>query len=65
MSTNLFDLTGKIALVTGGSRGLGREMVLAFAEAGADVMIVSRKIESCEATAREVEALGRLSLIHI
>ena len=59
MSTNLFDLTGKIALVTGGSRGLGREMVLAFAEAGADVMIVSRKIESCEATAREVEALGR------
>jgi NAD(P)-dependent dehydrogenase (short-subunit alcohol dehydrogenase family) len=59
MSENLFDLTGKVAVVTGGSRGLGRAMVLAFAKAGADVMIVSRKIESCEATAKEVVALGR------
>lgn len=45
--TKLFDLTGKVALVTGGSRGMGREMVLAFAHAGADVVIASRKIESC------------------
>jgi NAD(P)-dependent dehydrogenase (short-subunit alcohol dehydrogenase family) len=54
-----FNMTGKVALVTGGSRGLGRSMVLGFAEAGADVAIVSRRIESCEETAREVEALGR------
>jgi NAD(P)-dependent dehydrogenase (short-subunit alcohol dehydrogenase family) len=59
---SLFDLTGKIALVTGGSRGLGREMVLAFAKAGADVVIASRKLEACEAVAHEVEALGRRAL---
>lgn len=58
----LFDLTGKVAPVTGGSRGLGREMVLAFAAAGADVVITSRKVEACEKTAREVEALGRRAL---
>ena len=46
-----FDLTGKVALVTGGSRGLGREMVLAFAEAGADVVIASRKLDTCEKVA--------------
>jgi NAD(P)-dependent dehydrogenase (short-subunit alcohol dehydrogenase family) len=60
--TDRFDLTGKVALVTGGSRGMGREMVLAFAGAGADVVIASRKIEACEAIAREVEALGRRAL---
>jgi len=58
MPTNRFDLSGKIALVTGGSRGLGRQMALAFAEVGADVAIASRKIESCEETAKEIEALG-------
>ena len=47
-------LAGRLALVTGGSRGLGREMVLAFAAAGADVVIVSRKAEACEALADEV-----------
>ena len=51
----LFDLSGKVALVTGGSRGLGREMVLAFAHAGADVVISSRKLESCEELAAVVE----------
>jgi NAD(P)-dependent dehydrogenase (short-subunit alcohol dehydrogenase family) len=56
------DLSGKIALVTGGSRGLGREMVLAFAKAGADVVIASRKIEACEEVVREVEKLGRRAL---
>ena len=60
---SLFDLTGKVALVTGGSRGLGRAMVLAFARAGADVVIASRKLDACEATAAEVEArLGRRAL---
>jgi len=61
-SAALFDLTGRVAVVTGGSRGLGREMVLAFAEHGADVVIASRKLDGCEAVAREVEALGRRAL---
>jgi len=56
------DLSNKIAIVTGGSRGLGREMVLAFAKAGADVVIASRKLDACEAVAREVEKLGRRAL---
>lgn len=64
MSLNLFDLTGKVALVTGGSRGLGRAMSLAFAAQGADVIIASRKIDACRATADEVEALGRRALAH-
>ena len=58
----LFDLTGKVALVTGGSRGLGREMVLAFAAAGADVVIASRKLDNCKALAEEIEATGRRAL---
>ncbi|MWA00943.1 glucose 1-dehydrogenase [Actinomadura sp. LD22] len=61
--TDLFDLKGKIALVTGGSRGLGREMVLAFAAAGADVVIASRKLPACEAVAAEVrDRTGRQAL---
>jgi NAD(P)-dependent dehydrogenase (short-subunit alcohol dehydrogenase family) len=59
---NPFDLSGKVALVTGGSRGLGREMALAFARAGADVAVVSRKLDACQATAAEIEALGRRAL---
>ena len=55
----LFDLTGKVALITGGSRGLGREMALAFADAGADVIVSSRKAEACEAVVAEIEAKGR------
>ena len=54
-----FSLAGKSALITGGSRGLGHAMALAFAEAGADVAIVSRKLDACEATVREIEARGR------
>ena len=60
----LFDFTGKIVLVTGGSRGLGREMVLAFAERVADVVVASRKLEACEAVAEEVRKLGRRALAH-
>lgn len=62
MSADPFDLTGKVALVTGGSRGLGLEMVRAFAAHGADVIIVSRKMEACEAVASEVRSLGRRAL---
>ena len=62
MTHDLFDLSGKIALVTGGSRGLGYEMVIAFAKAGADVVISSRKLDACEAVAAEVRALGRRAL---
>jgi NAD(P)-dependent dehydrogenase (short-subunit alcohol dehydrogenase family) len=54
-----FDLTDKVVVVTGGSRGLGRAMVQGFAEAGADVVISSRKLDACEALAREVEATTR------
>ena len=61
-SQNLFSLEGKTAIVTGGSRGLGREMALAFAEHGADVVIASRKIENCEIVADEIRALGRRAL---
>jgi NAD(P)-dependent dehydrogenase (short-subunit alcohol dehydrogenase family) len=59
---DLFSLKDKIAVVTGGSRGLGKEMVLAFAQAGADVVIASRKIEACEEVAKQVEAMGRRAL---
>ncbi|MGW0045132.1 SDR family NAD(P)-dependent oxidoreductase [Rhodococcus sp. NPDC003348] len=63
MTAPALPLEGKVALVTGGSRGLGREMVLAFAKAGADTIIVSRKIDSCEALAAEVaETTGRRAL---
>ncbi len=63
MSGGLFDLTGKVAVVTGGSRGLGREMVLAFASSGADVVIASRKLDACEALADEVRSrFGRRAL---
>ena len=62
MHTDPFDLTGKIALITGGSRGLGLQMVRAFAAHGADIIIVSRKLDACEAAADEVRALGRRAL---
>ena len=62
MTADLFDLSGKIALVTGGSRGLGLQMVRAYAEHGADVIIASRKLDACEEAAAEVRAMGRRAL---
>lgn len=56
------DLSGRVALVTGGSRGLGRAMVLGLANAGADVVVASRRIDSCVAVAEQVLALGRQAL---
>jgi NAD(P)-dependent dehydrogenase (short-subunit alcohol dehydrogenase family) len=52
----LFDLTGRIALVTGGSRGIGASVVRGLAAAGADVIIASRKLDACESLAEEVRA---------
>lgn len=60
----LFDFTGKVALVTGGSRGLGYQMAMALAQRGADVIIASRKIAACDAVAAEIRALGRQALAH-
>lgn len=60
----LFDFTGKVALVTGGSRGLGYRMVKALAERGADVIVASRKIENCETAAEECRTLGRRAMAH-
>ena len=59
----LFDLTDRVVLVTGGSRGLGREMAFAAAHCGADVVIASRKYDTCVATAEEITAVtGRAAL---
>ncbi|MEK6709205.1 MAG: glucose 1-dehydrogenase, partial [Nitrospinota bacterium] len=55
----MFDLTGKIALVTGGGTGLGRAMALALAEAGADVAVAARRREKLEETAGAIRSLGR------
>lgn len=54
--TDLFDLTGKVAVVTGGSRGIGRAVAEGLARAGADVVVASRKLEACRVAAAEIGA---------
>ena len=62
MSTNIFDLTGRIALVTGTSRGLGQYLGRALARAGADLVITSRDAAALAPFQREIESLGRRAL---
>lgn len=59
MPSSLFDLSGKVALVSGAAQGMGRAMALALAEAGADLMLVDLNTAGGEATAQEIRKLGR------
>ncbi len=62
MSKSLFDLTGRVAVVTGGTTGIGHAIALGLAGAGADVIPSSRRKEQVERAAAEIEGLGRRSL---
>lgn len=62
MILDKYRLDGKVALITGGSRGIGRASALGFAEAGADVIVASRKLPDLEKVAEEIRGLGRKSL---
>ena len=63
MSTELFSLKDKVAVVTGASRGIGRAIAVGFAEAGADVAIAARSVEDLETLAKEIDAAGRRALV--
>ena len=56
---DLFDLSGRVAVVTGGGRGIGLDLAMGLAEAGADVVVASRKLANCEAAAEQIRKLGR------
>jgi len=60
--SNYFDMTGKVVLITGGTRGIGHALAKGFAEQGADLVIASRKLAACEATCAELRAIGRRAL---
>lgn len=63
MTSSLFDLTGKVALVTGAAQGLGRAMATALAEAGADVLLVDRNEAGARETAATIAKLGRRAVV--
>jgi NAD(P)-dependent dehydrogenase (short-subunit alcohol dehydrogenase family) len=63
-AAGLFDLTGRVALVTGGGRGLGRTLAIGLAEAGADVAVTGRSPDVLTAVVGEVEELGRNASAH-
>ena len=60
--TNLFDLTGRLAVITGSAQGIGRAMAIALAEAGADVVLLDRNAAGIDATALDIRRLGRRAL---
>ena len=62
MQSSIFDLSGKVAIVTGATKGLGHGMAMALAEAGADIVVVSRTPADCETVAAEIAATGRRAL---
>ena len=62
MELSQFSLEGKVALITGGSRGIGKATAIGFAKAGADVVVASRKLPELELVADEIKGLGRKAL---
>lgn len=58
----MFNLNGQIALVTGGSQGIGRAIALVLAECGADLAVMARSLDKCEAVAEEIRAKGRRAI---
>lgn len=63
LTMDLFSLTGRTALVTGGTRGVGQQMAIAMAEAGADIILVQRDTNNL-ATKGKIETLGRKAIIY-
>lgn len=63
MASKLFDMTGKVAIVTGSSRGIGRSIALELARAGASVVVSSRKPEACEKVRAEIAAEGGAAVV--
>ena len=61
---NLFDLSGKTAIVTGGSRGIGRAICIRLAQHGAKVVVASRKLDACQAVVDEITANGGTAMAH-
>jgi NAD(P)-dependent dehydrogenase (short-subunit alcohol dehydrogenase family) len=62
MSKPLFDLTGKTAIVTGGTKGIGLAISLMLADHGADIVVASRTVDDCDKVAQQIEAMGRKAL---